>query len=146
MHSTHKDNNVFNIQLNYDINQARDPESWDGNFQAILLYSSLEYLASDIKNIKESLTRIWKYILDKTIEDSEANKVKNLEGISKIAWRFILFLYEAHWDSLIVDKSNTLLRNIVKSKFSPQITRTLTNSKGKNTVKLATISFIPPLF
>ena len=27
-----------------------------------------------------------KYILDKTIEGSEANNVKDLEGISKVAW------------------------------------------------------------
>jgi len=26
------DNNVFNVQLNYNINQALDSKSWDGNF------------------------------------------------------------------------------------------------------------------
>ena len=31
-YSNHVDNNMFNIQLNYDINQARDPDLWDGNF------------------------------------------------------------------------------------------------------------------
>jgi len=46
-------NNVFNIQLQYDINQALVSESWDGNFWTILLYGSMEYLASDIKNIKD---------------------------------------------------------------------------------------------
>ena len=143
-HSAHEDNNMFNIQLNYDVNQARDPESWDGNFQAISLHGSLEHLASDMKNIKESLTRMRKYILGKTIEGGEANRVKDLEGVGKAAWGFISSLYEAHWDSLIVDESNTSFRNMVKSKFSPQVTRTPTNGKGKNTVKLATISSIPP--
>jgi len=57
-HSNYMDNNVFNIQLNYDIDQARDSDSWNGNFQAISLHRSLEHLASDIKNIKKSLTRM----------------------------------------------------------------------------------------
>ena len=50
--------NVVNIQLNYNPNQALDPESWDGNFQVVLLYSSIEHLASDALNIKESLIRM----------------------------------------------------------------------------------------
>ena len=52
------DNNMFNIQLNYDINQALDSELWDSNFQAILLYGLIEHLASNIKNIKKSLGRM----------------------------------------------------------------------------------------
>jgi len=38
-----------------------------------------------MKNIKESLTRMQKYILDKTIEVSKANNIKNLKGIGKMA-------------------------------------------------------------
>jgi len=56
--SNQDNNNVFNIQLNYNINQAIDPDSWDGNFQAISLHGSLEHLVLDIKNIKESLIRM----------------------------------------------------------------------------------------
>ena len=135
---------MFNIQLNYNIDQVRDSDSWDGNFQAISLHRSLEHMSSDIKNIKKSLTRIQKYILGKTIEGSEANNVKDLEGISKVAWEFISSLYKVYWDSLIVDNSNTLFRNMVKSKFSPQVVKTLSNSKGKNIVKLASIFSISP--
>ena len=50
--------NIFNVQLSYNINQALDPESWDSNFHAISLHSSIEHLASDIKHIKESLRRM----------------------------------------------------------------------------------------
>jgi len=49
---------MFNIQLNYDINQALDLEEWDGNFHTILLYKAMEYLAPDIKNIKDFLYRM----------------------------------------------------------------------------------------
>ena len=31
-HNNQDDNNMFNIQLNYNINQAIDPDSWDSNF------------------------------------------------------------------------------------------------------------------
>ena len=56
--NTHKDNNMFNIQLDYDANQARDPDSWDGDFQAIFLHGSMEHSALDLQNIKVSLTRM----------------------------------------------------------------------------------------
>ncbi len=54
--------NMVIIQLNYDINQALEPESWDGEFYAISLHSSIEYLVSNVKNIKNSLSRMHKYI------------------------------------------------------------------------------------
>jgi len=110
--------NMFNIQLNYNINQALNPESWDGNFHAILLYSSMKQLASDIKNIKKSLIRMCKYILGKSIDSNNANNVKDLEDIGMAAWEFISSLYKAHWDSLKVDNSNMPFRNKVKSKFN----------------------------
>ena len=89
-------NNMFNIQLNYDINQALDPESWDGEFCAVSLHRSMEHLASDVKNIKDSLHRMHKYIMDKSINEGNANNVKDLEGIGKVVWEFILAFYDTH--------------------------------------------------
>ena len=77
-------NNVFNVQLNYDIDQALDPESWDSKFYMILLYDSMEHLVLDIKNIKDSLLRIGKYIKGKSIINSNANSIKDLEGMGKV--------------------------------------------------------------
>ena len=45
----------------------------------------MEYLASNINNIKESLGRIQKYILSKTIESNNTNNIKDFKGISKVA-------------------------------------------------------------
>ena len=87
---------MINIQLNYDIDQALDPKSWDSNFHAISLYRSIEYLVSDVKNIKDYLFRMHKYILGKAIEGNKVNSVKDFEGVGKAAWKFILFLYEVH--------------------------------------------------
>jgi len=77
--------NKINIQLNYNINQALDPESWDGDFYAIFLHRFMEHLALDVKNIKNSLTRMQKYILGKSINEDKANNIKDLEGIGKTA-------------------------------------------------------------
>jgi len=77
-------NNMFNIQLSYDIDQALDPESWDGEFYVIFLHKSMEHLASNIKNIKDFLCRMRRYIKDKSIIDSNANSIKDLDSIGKV--------------------------------------------------------------
>ena len=105
----------------------------------------MEYLASDVKNIKDSLHRMEKYIKGKSIDNSNSNNVKNLEGIGKVVWKFLSFIYDLHQDGLYVDNSNTTFKNKVKSKFIPQVPKTLTNNKGKKIVKLIFVSSLPPL-
>ena len=78
----------------------------------------MEHLTSDMQNIKESLTRMQKYILGKLIENDKTNKVKDLKGIGKATWEFISTIYEAYWNSLFVDNNKTTFRNKVKSKNS----------------------------
>ena len=77
--------NIINIQLNYNINQALDQDSWNEDFKAISLHEAMEHLASDIKNIKESLVRMKKYIQGKSIEDNKVNNIEDLKDISKMA-------------------------------------------------------------
>ena len=79
----------------------------------------MEHIISDIKNIKEFLHRMQKYILDKAIDSNKANNIKDLEGVGKVAWKFITALYESHWDGLLVNSTNRSFRNNIKSKFSP---------------------------
>jgi len=109
-----------------------------------LLHGSIEHLVFDIKNIKETLRRMQKYILDKAIKGKKANNIKDLEGVGKAAWEFISSLYEAYWDNLFVDDQKTLLRNKVKSKFSPQAFNKPNNNKEKNIVKPPYVSSLPP--
>ena len=78
----------------------------------------MEYLASNIKNIKDSLCRMGKYIQGKSI-DSNPNNIKDLESVGKAVWEFLSSIYDLHWDRLYVDKANTIFRNKVKSKFTP---------------------------
>jgi len=137
---------VFNINLNYDINQALDPEEWDSDFCAISLHGAIEYLVSDVKNIKNSLWRMGKYIRDKSI-DSNPNNIKNLEGVGKAVYKFLSSIYNSHWDGLYIDNTNTTFRNKVSFKFTPQVLKNSNvNNKDKDMLKPTFISFIPPLF
>ena len=104
----------------------------------------MKHLASDIKNIKESLHRIENYIKDKSA-NSNPNDIKNLDSMSKAVWKFLSTVYDAHWDSLYVDNSKMLFRNKVKSKFNPQASRTLVNNKDKETIKPTYVFPLPPL-
>jgi len=134
------DSNMFNIQLNYNIDQALDSESWDSDFCVVFLHRSIEHLASDIKNIKDSLNKMGKYIKGKSIIKENPNNIKDLEGIGKAVWDFLSAIYDLHWDGLYVDNSKMSFRSKVKSKFNPQIIRTLVNNKDKELVKPTYVS------
>jgi len=104
----------------------------------------MEHLASDIKHIKQSLRRMQKYILNKSIEDDKANNVKDLEGVGEAAWGFISALYEFYWNQLIADKNNLSFRHKIKAQFSLQIIKEISSKKGKDIDKLAAVSVFPP--
>ena len=104
--------NVFNVQLNYNLDQALDSESWDGKFHAVSLHGSIKHIASDIK---KSLLRIKKYILGKSINGDKANDFKDLSSMGKSIWEFISSVYNLYWDVLFVNENNMTLRNKVKS-------------------------------
>jgi len=136
--------NVFNIELNYDPNQALDPDFWDGNFHMVYLHGSMKNLALDVLNIKESLSRMWKYILDKIIENNGANNIKDFKDMGKSLWEFISTIYNFHWDNLFVDNNQITFRSKVKLKFNPQINKPKISAKGKETVKPIFISTLMP--
>jgi len=81
--------------LNYNINQALDSGSWDSEFHAVSLHSSMEHLVSNIKNIKESLQQIGSYIKTKSVS-TNSNNIKDLEGVGKELWYFLSAIYKSH--------------------------------------------------
>jgi len=111
------------MQLNYDSNQALDPDSWDRNFCVVSLHSLIEHLALDALNIKKFLFRMQKYILGKSIKSDKANNVEDFKGMGKAMWEFIFTIYESHWDNFFVNNNKLTFRSKVKLKFNPQITR-----------------------
>jgi len=56
----------------------------------------MEHLVSNVKNIKDSLYRIGRYIKDKTIIDSNTNNIKDLESIGIIVWELLSAIYDSH--------------------------------------------------
>jgi len=65
-----EDNDIINIQLLYNPHMPTEPELWDGSFHPISLHRSIEYLALDAKNIKDSLNFMAKYIFSKLSQTS----------------------------------------------------------------------------
>jgi len=135
--------NVFNIQLNYNPNQALDPKFWDGNFHAVSLHNSMEYLASDALNVKKSLIRIKEYISGKSINSVKANKVQDLMSMGKALWEFINVVYKSQWNVLFVE-NNTIFKSKVKVKFNPQTRKSPLPSNNKDIAKPTFVLPIPP--
>ena len=121
--------------MNYDLNQALDPDSWDGNFHTVSFHSSMKYLALDMLNIKESLFRMQKYILGKTIKNNSANNINDFKDMGKSLWEFIFTIYNSHWDNLFVDNNQMTFRSKVKSKFNSQVNKPKISVKDKEMVK-----------
>ena len=115
------DDNVINIQLLYNFNRPIEPKLWDSNFHSVLLYKSLEHLASDAENIRKLIVHIATHIKNKKIKISKSNDIKNFEGISKAAWDLISSIYKAGWDSLITDNHKNSFRQKISYKFTSRI-------------------------
>jgi len=82
--------------LPYDPNVPTDPEIWGGNFHPISLGDSIKHIGSDAKNIKDSLKFMAKYITNKQIDPSRANKLDDFKGVGEMVWSFISFVYNAN--------------------------------------------------
>ena len=90
-----EDDDVINIQLPYDPNSATEPDLWSSSFYPVSLHGSIEHIASDSKNIKDSLNFIAKYIQGKHISNGKANNLSVLNGMRDAIWNFISSVYEA---------------------------------------------------
>jgi len=106
----HGNDVVINVSLPYDPNMPMEPELWDGSFHLISLHRSMKHLASDTKNIKNSLSFMAKYIRNKQIDPVKSNKLEDFKGIVEAIWSFISSVYQSKWDLLIANKNNKSLR------------------------------------
>ena len=79
----HGNDAVINIPLLYDTNAPTEPDLWDSSFHSIFLHSSMEYLASDAKNIKDSLNFMAKYILNKQVDLVRSNNLNDFKAIGE---------------------------------------------------------------
>ena len=94
--------NIINIQILYNPSQPTESECWNGSFYLISLYSALEHLSSDSKNIKESMICMAKYIENKKIDTTKSNNVFELKGIDKSTWGLISAIYSSGCDFFLL--------------------------------------------
>ena len=85
--------NIINIQLPYDPNAAMEPDLWSGNFHPIFFHRSIKQIASDVKNIKDLLNFMARYILNKKVNLKTANEFKDFDSIGNAVWNFISLVY-----------------------------------------------------
>ena len=118
---------------------------WNGNFHPILLHKSIEYLASDSKNIKNFLNFIAKYITNKQVNPAKSNNLEDFNGIGKVIWNFFSSIYQSKWNSLIADKNSNTLRQKISAKFTPKVPPASNrNNKFINKLIPASIKKISP--
>jgi len=134
----------INIPLPYDPNAPTDPEIWGGSFHPISLHGSIEHIASDAKNIKNSLKFMAKYISNKQVNSAKANELDDFKDIGEVVWNFISSVYDANWDVLVTDENSISLRRKIVAKFTPRIQPVPQRStKENNKPTLASIERIP---
>ena len=111
-----------------------------------MLHGSIEQIALDTKNIKDSLNFIARYISNKKINSNKANDLLNFNSMGDSIWDFISAVYQANWDSFLTDNKTNSLRVKIASKFSPRIVPN-TNKNNKEQAKSVpvTIDKVPPL-
>ena len=107
---------VINIQILYNPNQLIESEYWNGTLQPVSLHDSSEHLLSNMKNIKNSMIHITKYVENKKININKSNEVPKLRSISKVTWKLISAIYSSKWDLLFADNNNNSFRQKVSFK------------------------------
>ena len=140
-----EESTFINIPLPYNLDTPTDPEIYSGNFHPVSLHGSIKHLASDIKNIKDSLKFMTKYITNKKIDSSKANDLVDLKDIGEAVWNFISSVYDVNWDVLSTDNNSTSLRRKITSKFTSRMQ--LTSKKTNKEIKgpsLASIKRLSP--
>jgi len=140
------DDNVINIQLPYNPNVSTEPDLWSGSFHPISLHGSMEQIALDAKNIKDSLNFMAKYIANKKVNPKLANEFKDMDGIGDAVWNFISSIYQLSWDSFYTDNKTKTLSEKISAKFTPRIA-SFPNSKNNKSVPKsvpASIVKVPP--
>ena len=80
IYGTHEES-IINIQLPYNPQAPTKPDLWSGSFHPVSLHGSIEHFALDLKNIKDSLNFMAKYISNKQVNSSKANELKDFDGM-----------------------------------------------------------------
>ena len=138
------DDNVINIQLSYDPNSSTEPDLWSGNFQSIFLHGSVKHIALDLKNIKQSLNFMAKYIFNKKVNPKSSNDLNDFDSIGDAVWNFLSSVYQSSWNSLYTDNHSKSLREKILTKLTPRVVPSSSNKTIKNPNLVTINKALPP--
>jgi len=102
------------MAIPYSANVPADPTLWDGNFMATSLFSTNEFLNSDINNISCSLQCMACFLRQRNLEGHNRNNIKQLDPFGQSGWNFILAIFKSGWDILTTANESTIRSNIAK--------------------------------
>jgi len=79
----------------YSTNVPADPSLWDGNFTAMSLFGTNEFLNSNICNIACSLQHMACFLRQRNLEERNGNNIRHLDPFSESAWDFISAIFKS---------------------------------------------------
>ena len=120
-----------------------EPDLWSGNFQSISLHGSVEHIALDLKNIKQLLNFMVRYISNKKVNPKSSNNLNDFDSIGDMVWNFLSSVYQSSWDSLYTDNWSKSLREKNLAKLTPRVVSLTSNKSIKNPTPV-TINKAPP--
>jgi len=123
----------------YSANVPADPSLWDGNFTATSLFSTNEFLNSDISNITCSLKRIACFLRQRNVKDRDTNSIRQLDPFGESAWDFVSAIFESGWDTL-----TTANKSSIRDNFTKEFGKTTKLSPSVNIHHGAHITKVPP--
>jgi len=114
------------LVIPYGTNVLADPSLWDGKFMATSLSSTNKFINSDINNITCSLQCMTCFIRQRSLENRNANNIRQLDSFGEFAWDFILAIFESSWDVLTTANKSSIRSNVVKE-FGKKTNLPITN-------------------
>jgi len=135
---------IINIQLPYDPNSSTEPDLWSGNFQSISLHGSVKHIALNLKNIKQSLNFMAKYIFNKKVNPKLSNDLNDFDGIGNAVWNFLSSVYQSSWNSLYTDNHSKSLREKILAKLTPRVVPSSSSKTIKNPNLVTINKALPP--
>jgi len=96
----------------YSTNVPADPNLWDSNFTAMSLFSTNEFLQSNVRNMACSLQHMVCFLKQHSLERRNGNNIPQLELFGESAWDFISTIFESGWDQLHSSENTSIHNNI----------------------------------
>ena len=119
----------YEVSLSYNINQFIEPNTWDSKAHPISIFSTMEFIEIDAKNIYTSLLCMADFIRFRKVDTDIINNIKELKGFSDAAFNFVLFIYKANWDTIHADNYNNSFKNRIVNKFTLKVKKLTMLSK-----------------